>query len=358
MVTMPRTHRRRREKKLMAMDEVNERFPLTKYKTWRSSRENDGLLATGGIAAPNSGPQKFKAGDELAPTVEISSCTPTIEVHQQAHPITSYSTTPIQQTGVLLTEPKGNSTGSPASPIYSHNTTADVEHEGSSHPSDKSVQKDDEDEDCRIPTAVPAELLPSPGDSCAICLDVIEDDDDIRGLTCGHAFHASCVDPWLTSRKACCPLCKADYYIPKPRPNIDEPPELGLERRGRRSGIQTQLNQPPTVLFGRPLNPFRSSIASEGRPPRTTSPRANFNTSAPVEQDHQRLPTNYLTNGASERRGWRSRILPNRLTGLSLRSLRIPGWSNENRRTDYPVATPSQPHQNRTPDRLEAGSAV
>jgi hypothetical protein len=39
MATMPRPHRRRREKKLMTMDEVNEQFPLMKYKQWKSSRE-------------------------------------------------------------------------------------------------------------------------------------------------------------------------------------------------------------------------------------------------------------------------------------------------------------------------------
>merc|ERR1712230_247591 len=35
LMAMPRPHRRRREKKLMTMDDVNERFPLTKYKIWR-----------------------------------------------------------------------------------------------------------------------------------------------------------------------------------------------------------------------------------------------------------------------------------------------------------------------------------
>src|ERR1700761_5475366 len=49
-----RPHRRRREKKLMSMEEVNERFPLTKYKTWRSTREAEGLPAAGGVTAPPS----------------------------------------------------------------------------------------------------------------------------------------------------------------------------------------------------------------------------------------------------------------------------------------------------------------
>lgn len=48
--------------------------------------------------------------------------------------------------------------------------------------------------------------------TCAICLEIIEDDDVVRGLLCGHVFHADCLDPWLTKRRACCPMCKRDYY--------------------------------------------------------------------------------------------------------------------------------------------------
>lgn len=49
--------------------------------------------------------------------------------------------------------------------------------------------------------------------SCAICLELIEDDDIVRGLICGHVFHAECLDPWLTKRRACCPMCKRDYLF-------------------------------------------------------------------------------------------------------------------------------------------------
>ncbi|CAN3354443.1 hypothetical protein DICA3_B04038 [Diutina catenulata] len=47
---------------------------------------------------------------------------------------------------------------------------------------------------------------------CAICLEPFDDDDVVRGLVCGHPFHAECLDPWLTKRRACCPMCKRDYY--------------------------------------------------------------------------------------------------------------------------------------------------
>lgn len=48
--------------------------------------------------------------------------------------------------------------------------------------------------------------------SCAICLELFDDDDEVRGLICGHVFHAECLDPWLTKRRACCPMCKRDYF--------------------------------------------------------------------------------------------------------------------------------------------------
>ncbi|PVH16258.1 uncharacterized protein CXQ87_004130 [Candidozyma duobushaemuli] len=62
--------------------------------------------------------------------------------------------------------------------------------------------------------------------SCAICLDTYEPDDVVRGLICGHVFHAECVDPWLTRRRACCPICKRDYYKENNREaNVTERPE-------------------------------------------------------------------------------------------------------------------------------------
>src|SRR5271170_5866405 len=42
--------RRRREKKLLKIDEVNERFPVMTYKAWKAQRERQGLSAEGGIS--------------------------------------------------------------------------------------------------------------------------------------------------------------------------------------------------------------------------------------------------------------------------------------------------------------------
>jgi hypothetical protein len=49
--------------------------------------------------------------------------------------------------------------------------------------------------------------------TCAICLEDLEDDDEVRGLMCGHVYHKDCIDPWLTKRKGCCPICKKDLYL-------------------------------------------------------------------------------------------------------------------------------------------------
>lgn len=362
MVAIPRTHRRRRrEKKLMTMEEVNERFPLVKYKAWRSSRANDGLPTTGGITTSNNGPQMLNEGDKFASTIEVSSCTSQIDNNQQPRPITSYSSNPIQQTDDLLVRLKESTTGDLASTENAPNAITDR----SKDYSNALTPKDNEDEDSHIRTAVPAGFLSSPGDSCAICLDLIEDDDDVRGLTCGHAFHASCIDPWLTSRRACCPLCKADYYTPKPRADIVESPGPGMEQREHHLGIQTNLNQPQAVLFGRPLNPFRPSFTRpERRPPRTIPSMGRFDLSVPTEnsargdQSYLHQHTDDIPDRTHENQNWLSRLLPTRLRGLSFPSFRIPGWGNEHRRVENPVAIPSQPHQNRVLDRLETGSAV
>lgn len=57
---------------------------------------------------------------------------------------------------------------------------------------------------------------------CAICLEDLQDDNNVRGLICGHVFHDECIDPWLTERKGCCPTCKKDLYIEINRENEEE----------------------------------------------------------------------------------------------------------------------------------------
>jgi hypothetical protein len=248
---MPRPHRRRREKKLMTMDEVNERFPLTKYKAWVAARASEGLPTAGGVAAvsPNRA-ASIKHDDSALPSSPVDT------KHSADRPGTAASAREISE--VTVSSPtsamggtfgegrKGTEGAEKATaaerahmpPLAEVNTTATAD-------ADKAEDEEEEEED-HIHDALPPELLTTPGDSCAICIDTIEEDDDIRGLTCGHAFHASCLDPWLTSRRACCPLCKADYYVPKPRPDG----EAAEAERPRRNGRMAMPAPPGSAWSG------------------------------------------------------------------------------------------------------------
>ena len=43
---------------------------------------------------------------------------------------------------------------------------------------------------------------------CVICLDEMNDNDEIRALSCGHVFHTNCIRAW-NRRKKTCPVCRA-----------------------------------------------------------------------------------------------------------------------------------------------------
>ncbi|GKZ33488.1 hypothetical protein AbraIFM66950_003386 [Aspergillus brasiliensis] len=293
LVAMPRTHRRRREKKLMTMDDVNERFPLTKYKTWRSSRENEGLSTAGGISAPKSQSQSLKDENYVlsaslgAPSSMVASPP---KSHERVDSNNSQTSAPLEhlETTLPQTEEKsqGYSEPSPANIGVNDNDNLSAPEQPRNHALNHVIVEDVGDLEDHIRTAVPADFLANPGDTCAICLDTIEDEDDIRGLTCGHAFHASCVDPWLTSRRACCPLCKADYYIPKPRAETSETAPIS-ERQGRRGMTRVApLNPPQAVFIGGRVNFLRS-------------------TSGFPEQHVQRRPSTHRA-GFSRLRLWRT----------------------------------------------------
>ncbi|KAJ9615241.1 hypothetical protein H2200_001315 [Cladophialophora chaetospira] len=343
LTAMPRQHRRRREKKLMSIEEVNEKFPLIKYKTWRSNRAHEGLPTAGGINTASrpaslhnvqrdSKDSKEIEARELAPaptnitTDEKSGEHGTPEVVGGEKSTTDRPTTP-------ATPKSTQSTVTPDTPI--HKVTTEEEEE--------------EDEE-RIQNAIPAEQLPDPGDACAICIDTIDDDDDIRGLSCGHAFHASCVDPWLTSRRACCPLCKADYYVPKPRPdgadinpaNLQPPPTafsiIGGGRPGRR---------PAMIIPGRFMSIVYHDRDRHGFP---IVLRAERSDQRQREQGRrQRGDTLPNSNPAGGQEGletqstWRSRL-----------GLRIPGRSRQGEPQLQPQQT-AAPEGQPTPSQLEAG---
>jgi hypothetical protein len=383
-----RVHRRRREKKLMTMEEVNERFPLSKYKAWMTTRAEEGLPTAGGIAAAapsRAASIKDEAGvtgseekRSMSPEATTSNIRPTrtstdtediipaTDEHGSPEITTTDSSIPSEASAApeIATSPARPSTAKSGNPLTTKPTNATSE-------ADAEAEGDGDDDDDQIHAAIPTAQLPDPGDACAICLDTIEEDDDIRGLTCGHAFHASCVDPWLTSRRACCPLCKADYYVPKPRPDgaaaedltRPAPPQyafMGAHQfhvHGRRPTMvipgrfmtilyndDERYAFPPVGRAPRPSRPGRAAR----REARRASSAALVNTEEPNAAAGGPAGDEQAENHAQS--GWRSR----------LGSIRIPapqGWARPRNASapnpSGPAAEPSITEP--SPAQLEAG---
>ncbi|ESZ91210.1 hypothetical protein SBOR_8412 [Sclerotinia borealis F-4128] len=352
-----RPHRRRREKKLMTMDEVNERFPLTKYKNWVANRASEGLPTSGGVTSPPSRAASVVEVEGVEPSSpigtkhsintrpasttsnrdEVTASSPTHTLRGGFGDRKSMDATIVEQQAVTMEEPKEElhhleEVQTRASTVDNKNIVVVEEVE-------------DDDEDDHIHTAVLPELLNNPGDSCAICIDTLEEDDDVRGLTCGHAFHAGCLDPWLTSRRACCPLCKADYFTPKPRPEGEPEPE----RHPRRAhASRVNMPQPPQSAW----------IGIRSMPGRfRASARSNADTSTRDDRNARRTrqaqdgPTSVAADGgvpevniAPATSRWRPRM-PAAFTGI-----RMPG---SNRAAGNASSQPTNAEP--SPSQLEAG---
>lgn len=50
---------------------------------------------------------------------------------------------------------------------------------------------------------------------CSICLTEFDPYSDINHLSCGHVFHASCLERWLKLWNSTCPLCRKHMMVPQ-----------------------------------------------------------------------------------------------------------------------------------------------
>ncbi|CAN6647703.1 hypothetical protein TRVA0_022S01750 [Trichomonascus vanleenenianus] len=242
--TQYRGVRRKKKPKLMTMDEVNEKFPIMPFKLAKpnaAASSDDALLHRAPTVHEEDGEEEHKSAFATVTTVPIEDTNQQQQQQQTEQPTVVRSALntmsrimePIERRSMerrsidrrsmdrvsapqRLESRKDDITSVPNTPIGTsfdkgpdlEAQTVEEEHASSSD------SAEDEDE-------VP-QLGSVDEDICAICIDAMEDHEDVRLLTCKHVFHAECIDPWLTVRRACCPLCKADYYIPKPEAQSPE----------------------------------------------------------------------------------------------------------------------------------------
>ena len=352
----------------MTMDEVNERFPLLKYKAWMTSRAEEGLPTAGGVAPPSAsraaslrnadGVLSRKSGDQPRPmtpaakdSMDEQGDSPAVVKASDVR-ASMDEQTPIPVHVQKATDESKDTSTSIIEPTQTH---------------DSETHPDDLDDDDQIQMAVPTEMMATPGDSCAICIDTLEDDDDVRGLTCGHAFHASCLDPWLTARRACCPLCKADYYVPKPRPEGEAAADAERQSGRRHQGHRMDMPHPPQYAFmghgqRRPtfMSPFRFATLGPSDNPTARyglpSRRREVMRQDRINANHPNAAEATQANPdvQQDTRTWRSRITP------SLSKVRMASLFGRNRNsstTPTELATESGAPElhTTTPGQLEAG---
>ncbi|CAN0495738.1 unnamed protein product [Ectocarpus sp. 12 AP-2014] len=106
--------------------------------------------------------------------------------------------------------------------------------------------------------------------ACPVCLEAFQAQDIVTLVTCGHAFHWSCIERWL-ERSARCPCCRQDLNTlsANQMESADQQQQVGVQQHlGRSNGQQQQERQQDRSEVPSPRPP------PEPAPPPTTPPTA------------------------------------------------------------------------------------
>mmetsp|Transcript_30893 Transcript_30893/g.49984 ORF Transcript_30893/g.49984 Transcript_30893/m.49984 type:complete len:241 (+) Transcript_30893:164-886(+) len=98
-----------------------------------------------------------------------------------------------------------------------------------------------------FPYAKPSETQDSDDNTCSICINDYQVNEELRALPCAHVFHRDCIDPWLKG-KPTCPLCKLDLV--EEAVSVPSDTDIPSEPTGTPNGIW--VRQPPAVVATSP----------------------------------------------------------------------------------------------------------
>jgi len=160
-------------------------------------------------------------------------------------------------------------------------------------------------------------------DCCAICLEDFKNGDKIRELPCKHGYHKSCIDPWLTSNRKVCPLCKRTVLPSSDDSEVSESEEAPLLENEVRQPNQVE-ETPRVVSWARAFANHMREARSEGESSGESPPRRS--------QSVDRMSTDSTTRRSRRRRQRRSRT-------ISDRSYESTGELESSQETSTPVTT-------------------
>ncbi|KAJ3118541.1 hypothetical protein HK098_005909 [Nowakowskiella sp. JEL0407] len=85
---------------------------------------------------------------------------------------------------------------------------------------------------------------------CSICLADYADGDELRMLTCRHAFHKNCFDEWVVEYVNSCPICRVKCVDETTQAGTGTTSSNGQTRDGRRPNIFLRVQLDRGILSG------------------------------------------------------------------------------------------------------------